>query len=166
MSITYIILAISFVFEANALRIAFGIFKKGIEDKGEKLTISTLMMEFKESKDTSVLTVIVEDSADILGIIIAGVADYLSDISGNMVYDTIGSILIGLTLMAFALFLTGESKELLIGESMSRRDYKAIFNKVSKIPEVDKIISIRTMHLAPEDTLIAIEVSLFDDLNT
>ena len=49
---------------------------------------------------------------------------------------------------------------------MSRRDYKAIFNKVSKIPEVDKIISIRTMHLAPEDTLIAIEVSLFDDLNT
>ena len=40
-SITYVILAISFVFEANALRIAFGIFKRGIEDRGEKLTFST-----------------------------------------------------------------------------------------------------------------------------
>ena len=49
---------------------------------------------------------------------------------------------------------------------MSRRDYKAIFNAVSKIPQVDIIISICTMHLAPEDVLIAIEVSLIDDLNT
>ena len=49
---------------------------------------------------------------------------------------------------------------------MSRRDYKAIFNTVSKIPQVDKLISIRTMHLAPEDVIIAIEVSLIDDLNT
>ncbi len=166
MSITYVILAISFVFEANALRIAFGIFKKGIEDRGERLTISTLMSEFKESKDTSVLTVIVEDSAAILGIIIAGIAVYLSDITGNMAYDAIGSISIGLVLMTFAFFLARENKDLLIGEAMSRRDYTAIFNIVSKIPEVDKIISIRTMHLAPEDVIIAIEVSLVDDLNT
>ena len=159
-------MAISFVFEANALRIASGIFKKGIEDRGEKLTISTLMIEFKESKDTSVLTVIVEDSAAILGIIIAGTAVYLSDITGNMVYDAIGSVLIGLTLMTFAFFLARENKDLLIGEAMSRRDYEAIFNAVSKIPQVDKIISIRTMHLAPEDVLVAIEVSLIDDLNT
>jgi cation diffusion facilitator family transporter len=165
-SITYIILAISFVFEANALRIAFGIFKKGIEDRGERLTISTLIMEFKESKDTSVLTVIVEDSAAILGIIIAGTAVYLSDITGNMAYDAIGSLLIGITLMTFAFFLARENKDLLIGEAMSRRDYQAIFNAVSKIPQVDKIISIRTMHLAPEDVLIAIEVSLSDDLST
>ena len=165
-SITYVILAISFVFEANALRIAFGIFKKGIEDRGERLTVSTLMMEFKESKDTSVLTVIVEDSATILGIIIAGTAVYHSNITGNMAYDAIGSLLIGITLMTFAFFLARENKDLLIGEAMSRRDYKAIFNAVSKIPQVDIIISIRTMHLAPEDVLIAIEVSLIDDLNT
>jgi len=54
----------------------------------------------------------------------------------------------------------------LIGEAMSRKDYKAIFLAVSKIPQVEKIISIRTMHLAPEDVLIAIEISLIDDLNT
>ena len=53
--------------------------------------------------------------------------------------------------MAFAIFLAKENKDLLIGESISRRDYKMISAIVSKIPEVNKIISIRSMHLAPED---------------
>ncbi len=49
------------------------------------------MVEFKDSKDTSVLTVIVEDTASLLGIIIAGTAVYLSDITGDTAYDAIGS---------------------------------------------------------------------------
>ena len=165
-SINYIILAISFVFEANALRIAFGIFKNTIEDRGENLTIKTMMQEFKDSKDTSILTVIVEDSAALLGIAIAGISLYLSDITGNLIFDAIGSLLIGCTLMAFAFFLARENKDLLIGESISKRDYQAVYKVVSSIPEVNKIISIRTMHLAPEDVLIAIEVSLIDNLDT
>jgi cation diffusion facilitator family transporter len=166
LSITYIILAISFVFEANALRIAYGIFKRGIEDRGEKLTISALRTEFKESKDTSILTVIVEDSAALLGIIIAATAVFLSDITGNLIYDAIGSLLIGIVLMAFAFFLARENKDLLIGESISKRDNQNIHQIISQIPEVNKIISIRSMHLAPEDVLIAIEVSLVDNLDT
>jgi predicted transport protein len=67
--------------------------------------------------------------------------------------------------MIFAFFLARENKDLLIGEAMSRRDYKAIYDAVSTIPQVSKIISVRTMHFAPEDVLIAIEVSLADDLN-
>lgn len=84
-------MTISFVFKANALRIAFGIFKKGIEDRDEKLNFSTVLVEFEESKYTSVLTVIVEDTAALLGIMIAGTAVYLSDITGNTAYDAIGS---------------------------------------------------------------------------
>lgn len=53
-----------------------------------------------------------------------------------------------------------------LGEAMSRRDYKAIYNVVSTIPQVNNIISVWTMHFAPEDVLIAIEVSLVEDLNT
>ncbi|HET6589805.1 MAG TPA: cation diffusion facilitator family transporter [Candidatus Nitrosocosmicus sp.] len=165
-SISYLILAISFVFEGNALRIALGLFKNTIEDRGEKFTILSVIKEFKESKDTSILTVVVEDSAALLGITIAAIALYLSDITGNLMYDAVGSILIGCTLMAFAFFLARENKELLIGESISKRDYKLLFNSVSGISEVNKIISIRTMHLAPEDVLIAIEVSLIDNLDT
>jgi hypothetical protein len=77
-------LALSFAFEVNALRIAFGLFKKAVEDRGDKLSRPTLFAGFKESKDTPILTVMVEDSAALLGIIIAAAALSLSDITGNM----------------------------------------------------------------------------------
>ncbi|MGN6349672.1 MAG: cation diffusion facilitator family transporter, partial [Candidatus Nitrosocosmicus sp.] len=74
MTINYIILTISFVFEANALRIAFLSFKKTIEVRGDRLNFSTLIGEFKESKDTSVLTVLVEDTSALIGIAVAVLA--------------------------------------------------------------------------------------------
>jgi cation diffusion facilitator family transporter len=166
MSINYIILIISFVFEANALRIAFFSFKQTIEKRGGRLKLATLFSEFRESKDTSILTVIVEDTAALLGIIVAAVALFLTEITRDRVFDAIGSLIIGLILMAFAVFLARENKELLIGESISKREYRMISAIVSKIPEVNKIISIRSMHLATEDVLIAIEVSLVDNLDT
>jgi cation diffusion facilitator family transporter len=166
MTINYIILIISFVFEANALRIAFLSFKKTIEGRGDRLNFSTLIGEFKESKDTSVLTVLVEDTSALIGIAVAVVALFLTQVTGNRIFDYIGSLIIGLILMAFAVFLARENKELLIGESISRRDYRRITAIISKIPEVNRIISIRSMHLAPEDVLIAIEVSLVDNLDT
>jgi divalent metal cation (Fe/Co/Zn/Cd) transporter len=165
-TISYIILAISFVFEANALRIAFSLFKKTIEGRGDRLTFTTMIAEFKESKDTSVLTVLVEDTSALMGIAVAAVALFLTEITGNRIFDSIGSLIIGLILMAFAVFLAKENKDLLIGESISKRDYRKINSIISKIPEVNRIISIRSMYLAPEDVLIAIEVSLVDNLDT
>lgn len=165
-SISYIILAISFVFEANALRIAFSLFKKTIAERGNRLTFSSLTKEFKESKDTSVLTVLVEDTSALIGIAVAAAALFLTQVTGNRIFDSIGSLIIGLILMAFAVFLAKENKELLIGESISRRDYRRITAIVSKIPEVNRIISIRSMYLATDDVLIAIEVSLVDNLDT
>jgi uncharacterized membrane protein len=103
--LNYVILAISFVFEANALRIAISLFKKTTEERGDKFSLSAMVKEFRESKDTAVMTVIVEDAAALLGLLIAVVALLLSDISGNMVYDSIGSLIIGLELMTFAIFL-------------------------------------------------------------
>lgn len=164
--INYIILAIAFVFESNAIRIAFAIFRKTIEDRGDKLTLSTLFTELKENKDPVIITVLVEDAAALLGIMIAAVALLLSDITGNSVYDAIGSLLIGIVLMGFAIFLARENRGMLIGESMSQRDYKKIYEAVVNIPEVKKIKSVRTMHFAAEDVLIAIEVNLIENLST
>ena len=55
---------------------------------------------------------------------------------------------------------------MLIGEAMSKGDLKKIYDVISSISEVEKIKSIRTMHLAAEDVLIAIEVSLIENLST
>ncbi len=164
--INYVILAIAFVFEAYSLRVAYGIFKKRIEERGDKLSLKVFFTDLKENKDTVIITVLVEDSAALLGIIIAAVALALADLTGNAAYDAMGSLLIGILLMSFAIFLAKENRGMLIGEAMSKRDLKKIYDAVSNISEVEKIKSIRTMHLAPEDVLIAIEVCLIENLNT
>jgi cation diffusion facilitator family transporter len=165
-NISYIILAISTIFEGNALRVALVLSKHAIEARGEKIGITTLFKEFQESKDPSILTVLVEDSAALLGIIIAGLGIFFSSLTGNTNYDAISSLLIGSILMAFAFFLAKENKALLIGESISRRDYKKIVRLINELPEVNRILSLRTMHFGPQDVLVTIEVNLVDGLDT
>jgi cation diffusion facilitator family transporter len=164
--LSYIVLAIAFVFEGNALRVALKAFTKTIRAKGEKVTFSSMVTEFKESKDTTILTVIVEDTAALLGIGIAAIGIFLSDITGNSVYDAISSILIGVILMFFAFFLAKENRGLLIGESITGKEYKKIVKSIQEIPEVNKLITMRTMHLGPEEILVGVQVNLIDDLNT
>jgi cation diffusion facilitator family transporter len=164
--VSYIILIIAFGFEANALRIALKQFTKGIKGRGEKITPSSMISEFKESKDTVILTIIVEDSAALLGIAIAAIGILLSDITGNSVYDGVASLLIGSILMFFAFFLAKENRGLIIGESITSREYKRIVKSINEIPEVNRLISMRTMHLGPEDILIGIQVNLIDNLDT
>ncbi|HET7390653.1 MAG TPA: cation diffusion facilitator family transporter [Nitrososphaeraceae archaeon] len=165
-NISYIILAISAIFEGNALRVALVLSKHAIEARGEKIGIATLFKEFQESKDPSILTVLVEDSAALLGIIVAGLGIFFSSLTGNTIYDAISSLLIGSILMAFAFFLAKENKALLIGESISRRDYKKIVRLINELPEVNRILSLRTMHFGPQDVLVTIEVNLVDGLDT
>ena len=164
--VSYVILLISAIFEGNALRIAFNLFRHTIEARGEKVNLHKLFTEFQESKDPTILTVIVEDSAALLGIAIAAIGIYLSDVTNNMIYDAISSILIGAVLMLFAFFLAKENRALLIGEAMSKKDRVKIIDSVLKIPEVNRVITLRTMHFGPNDVLVAMEVSIVDNINT
>lgn len=164
--INYIILAISAIFELNALRIAFVIFSKNIHARGQKLTIKTILNEFRESKDPTILTVLVEDSAALLGIAIAAIGISLSHLTGNVLYDSISSLIIGFVLMGFAFFLAKENKALLIGEAISKKDSNRIIKSILTLAEVNRVITMRTMHLGPEDVIVAIEVSIVDNLLT
>jgi cation diffusion facilitator family transporter len=164
--VSYVILAISAAFEANALRVALLLAKESIEARGDKLSLNTLVQEFRESKDPSVITVMVEDSAALLGIVVAGIGIFFSEATGDTIYDSLSSVAIGGILMAFAYFLAKENKALLIGESISRKDYNKVVKLVNEIPDVNRIITMRTMHFAPEDVLVTIEVNLVDGLDT
>lgn len=164
--ISFVILLISAVFEGNALRIAFKLFKETIEARGEKFSMGMIMTEFQESKDPTILTVMVEDSAALLGIAIAAIGLYISDITGNTIYDAVSSVAIGIILMLFAFFLAKENRGLLIGEAISRKDYNKIIESVLSLPQVNRVITLRTMHFGPKDVLVAMEVSLIDNMNT
>jgi cation diffusion facilitator family transporter len=164
--ISFVILLISAAFEGNALRIAFKLFRETIEARGEKFSLGMLLTEFQESKDPTILTVMVEDSAALLGIAIAAIGLYISDITNNTIYDALSSIAIGIVLMLFAFFLAKENRGLLIGEAISRRDYNKIIESVLGLPEVNRVITLRTMHFGPRDVLVAMEVSLADNMDT
>jgi len=115
----------------------------------------------------SVLMILATTYNGLLGtmaIAIAGIGIFLSNQTRNTIYDSISSLSIGAILMAFAFFLARENKGLLIGEAISRQDYKRIVRLIKEIPEVNKIITIRTMHLAPKDVLVTIEVNLINGL--
>jgi len=110
--------------------------------------------------------VILEDSAAIIGLIIAGIGISLSETTGNMIFDSIGSLGMGIISMVFAFFLAKENKALLIGEAISKKDYRRIVELVHKIPGVNRLISLRTMYFAAEDVLVATDVSPKDGLTT
>ena len=168
--INYIVLAVAAGFEGNALRIAFRQFKQAIiarsDNKPKKIRFKSLLSEFKESKDPTILTVIVEDSAALLGIAIAATGILLTDITENTVYDAISSIAIGSILMMFAFFLARENRGLLIGESIDKQQFEKIIRIIEGIPEVNQLVTMKTMHLGPKDALIGIEVNLVDGLDT
>lgn len=165
-TINYIVLIVAFVFEVNALRIAIKQFNESIKSKGRKNNIKSFLQELKESKDASILTVIVEDTAALAGIGVAALGIFLTSVTGDIAYDAISSVIIGIILMMFAFFLAKENKDLLIGESITKREYKEVIKSVITISEVKRIVTMRTMHLGPEDVIIGIQVNLIDDLDT
>jgi divalent metal cation (Fe/Co/Zn/Cd) transporter len=74
--------------------------------------------------------------------------------------------IIGIILMVFAFFLAKENKALLVGEAISKKDYRRIVELVHKIPGVNRLISLWTMYFAAEDVLVAMDVTLKDGLTT
>jgi cation diffusion facilitator family transporter len=102
--------------------------------------------------------VLLEDFGALIGLGIALTAVTLNMVTGNGVFDGIGSVLIGLLLGVIAIFLCIEMKSLIIGESASEEDRAAIAEAIAGAPNVRRAIHIRTQHLGPEEVLVAAKV--------
>jgi cation diffusion facilitator family transporter len=165
LSWAYWVLAISFVLEAGS--IALAIYQEVKEAHHEGLTFFAYL---RESKDPTAKTVIFEDSAALLGIVIAGVGIYLTDHHtgpGDGAYwDGVASILIGLVLAVVAFVLARSSRGLLLGEAANRKVVGAIKEAIESHPNVVRVVELLTMHLAPKQILINAHVNLRDDLVT
>jgi cation diffusion facilitator family transporter len=161
----YWVLAISFVLESGS--IALAIYQEVKEAHHEGLTFFAYL---KESKDPTAKTVIFEDSAALLGILIAGAGIYITDhhIGPNdgAYWDGLASIFIGVVLAVVAFVLGRTSRALLLGESANPKSRQAIKQAIESHPNVVKVIELLTMHLAPKQILINAHVNLRDDLVT
>ncbi len=156
-SINFIVLGLALIFEGVAWYIAYRSFET---TRGKQGFIEAV----RRSKDPTVFTVLFEDSAAMLGLIVAGVGIAGAHYLGLPWLDGAASILIGLILAVTAMVLAIETKGLLIGEAAASElvgDIKAI---VEATPVVDMLNEIRSLHRGPNDVLLALSIDFEDNL--
>jgi cation diffusion facilitator family transporter len=161
----YGVLAISFLLESGS--IALALYQEVNEAHHEGLSFRDYL---RESKDPTAKTVLFEDSAALIGIIIAAAGLVLTDYqvggSAGAYWDGLASISIGLVLAVVAFALARTSRGLLLGEAASAKDVAAIQQAIESHPNVERVVELLTMHLAPKEILINAHVQLRPDLLT
>lgn len=155
--INYIVLGLAIVFEAGAWYVAFREFR---HQQGSR----TLWRAIRASKDPSIFAVLLEDTAALLGLVIALVGIYLGEALGIPELDGVASVLIGLLLAAIAILLAVETKGLLVGESADPRLVERLQLTAGKSPGVRQVNEVLTMHLGPRDILLNLSVDFRDSL--
>lgn len=153
--VAYIVLALAMVFEGAAWYFALVEFRKA---KGKWGYIEAV----QRGKNPALFVVLFEDSAAALGLIIAFVGVLLSQITGNVIFDGIASVCIGLILAGTAIWLAYETKGLLIGERANLRVIDGIRRIVTSHPEVKHVNEILTMHMGPDFILLNLSVDFTD----
>jgi cation diffusion facilitator family transporter len=157
--VNYIVLGISFVFEGGTFLIALKEFNKTRGPLGYFEAVHV-------SKDPPSFLVLFEDSAALIGIVIAFVGTLAASQLGMPVLDGLASIGIGIVLAATAIFLARESKGLLIGEGARGRTNRSIREIASRCNGVESVNDLVTVHLAPDQVVAAISLEFKDPLTT
>ena len=161
----YAVLAISFVLESGSIGLA--IYQEVKEAHHEGMSFGEYL---RESKDPTAKTVLFEDSAALIGIVIAATGLVLTDyqVGGKLgaYWDGVASILIGLVLAIVAFVLARSSRGLLLGEAATPKVLAAIKQAIESHPNVENVVELLTMHLAPKQILINAHVHLRQDLVT
>jgi len=112
----------------------------------------------RHSKSPELPVVLLEDLGALLGLVIALAGVTLAAVFGDPRFDAIGSIGIGALLGVIAIVLAVEMKSLLIGESASKEVQGAIRSSIEASPTVRRLIHMRTLHLGPDELLVAAKV--------
>ena len=153
--VNYIVLGLALVFEGAAWYFAFREFSRV---KGRWGYLEAIQRD----KDPSIFVVLFEDSAAMLGLLVAFVGVWLSEATGILIFDGIASIIIGLILLGTSVWLAYETKGLLIGESANQPVIRGIRDTLRGKANINYVNEVLTMHMGPDFILANISVD-FDD---
>ncbi|MGB5760333.1 MAG: cation diffusion facilitator family transporter [Acidimicrobiales bacterium] len=148
------VLAVAIVIEAFSFRTAI---VESIPLKGDL----TWWQFIRRSRVPELPVVLLEDLGAQIGLVFAFVAVVLGRITGNWVWDGIGSLAIGVLLGIIAVILIIEMRSLLIGEGARPGEMAKIRGAIENAPGVERIIHLRTQHLGPEELLVGAKL-VFD----
>jgi len=125
---------------------------------------ASLWQTMRASKDASVFTVFIEDSAALLGIVVAVAGIALGHWFDNPYFDPAASVLIGLLLVGAAITLARETGALLVGESVDAEQLAQLHALFEGEPALVEVGKLRTMQLGPGDVLLAASVKFRSEL--
>ncbi len=151
----YIVLTLALIFEGFAFYYAFMGFNKVRHGRG-------YFQAVHRGKDPSLFVVLFEDSAAMLGILVAMLGVFLTQITGNPVYDGAASVAIGLILGGTAIWLAYETKGLLIGESANKHVVQGIRQLANETSGIELINEVLTMHIGPDFILATLSIEFVD----
>ena len=158
-TLSYIVLIAAMIFEGFALVLAVKSFNK---IRGR----TPFWQAIKTSKDPATFAVIFEDSAALLGLVVALLGVYLGHTFQEPLFDGAASIVIGVILSGIAILLAYESKALLIGESAEPEIRASVTKLVMADEAVHKMSPPLTMHFGPENVLLALDVEFKDEMTS
>jgi cation diffusion facilitator family transporter len=158
-AVNYAVLGLSVLFDGTTWWIALRNFK-GQKSYGE------LISAIRDSKDPPSFMVLFEDSASLIGLTIAFAGTFFSVQLDLPILDGVASILIGLVLAATAGLLARETKGLLIGEAADQAIVDSIIHIAEEMEGVAHANGIITVHLGPEQIVVALSLEFADELRT
>ena len=156
---SYVVLAISFVAEGTSFLRA----QRQVAGESRRWGV-TRSRFLRLTPDTTVKAVYFEDSAALVGLILAALGLLLTEITGDEIWDGLSSIAIGVLLFLVAAILTRSNVSLLVGRSVPRRIHQQIAEDIAGIPIVVAVPTLFTMQLGPGDILVAAKVDFEDEV--
>ena len=156
--IGYTVLALAILFEGTAWFIAMRAFNR---TRGGRSILDAV----KHSKDPTLFVVLFEDSAAILGLIVALLGILLSQLTSLLWMDGLASVIIGFILGGTAIWLAYETKSLLIGESAEPEVVDGIRRLLGQHNEIENINEVLTLHMGPEYILVTLSVDFNNNIN-
>jgi cation diffusion facilitator family transporter len=117
----------------------------------------------RRTRSPELPVILLEDSGALIGLLIALIGVGLSVLTGNGVFDGIATVCIGALLVSVAVLLAVETKSLIIGESALPEELTKIHTALLSTPGVQRVIHMRTMHLGPEELLLAAKIGVRAD---
>ena len=158
-TINYVVLGLALIFEGGAWYFAF---KEFSLVKGEWSYVQAV----QRGKDPTIFMVLFEDSAAVLGLVVAFLGIWLGQLTGIAYFDGIATVIIGLILGGTAVWLAYETKGLLIGESANQEVIKSIRVMATQLSGVTHVNEVLTMHMGPEFILVNISVDFQDGVTS
>lgn len=155
--VNYLVLALALLFEGSSLYVARREFARS---KGRR----SYREAVHESKDPTRFVVLLEDSAAILGLLVAFAGIGLAQLTGADWLDGTASLVIGLILAVTAIWLARETKGLLIGESADSATVRGIRTLLEGHAGVRHVNEVLTLHMGPEFVLVTISIEFADTL--